>query len=66
MENIVVTVKGGNIEKALRELKRKYTAQGITEELRERSQYTKPSVRRRNVVKSAAYKQKKKSALDKD
>jgi small subunit ribosomal protein S21 len=66
MENIVVTVKGGNIEKALRELKRKYTAQGITEELRERSQYTKPSVKRRNVIKSAAYKQKKKSAFDKD
>ena len=65
MENIYIAVKG-NLERALKELKRKYQAQGITEELRERSQYTKPSVKRRDVVKDAIHRQKKKSSFDKD
>ena len=64
MENIIVNVKGGNLEKALKELKRKYQTQGITEELRERSQYTKPSVKRRTTIKNAIFRQKKRSEQD--
>ena len=46
-----VAVKNGNVEKALRNLKRKMKDRLL--ELRDRQQYTKPS-QRRNEAKQAA------------
>lgn len=63
-ERIVVKVEG-NIEKALRQLKRKFVTQKIVEELRERSEYVKPSVKRRTQIKDAIYRQKKRIESEK-
>lgn len=64
-ERIVIKVEG-NIEKALRQWKRKFVTQKIVEELRDRSEYVKPSVRRRTEIKDAAYRQKKRTESEKD
>lgn len=64
-ERIVVKVEG-NIEKALRQWKRKFVTQKIVEELRDRSEYVKPSVRRRTEIKDAAYRQKKRTESERD
>ena len=56
---LVVDVrKTGSIEKSLKELKKKFGNTGIAQELRERKEYTKPSVIRRRVIKKAEYMQK--------
>ena len=53
---LIVDLKGGmSIEKALKELKRKYTKTKLVNELRERKEFTKKSVKRRNVVNKAKY-----------
>ena len=65
-ERIVVKVDGGNIEKALRQWKRKFITQKVVEELRERTEYVKPSVRSRTEIKDAAYRQKKRTESEKD
>ena len=64
-ERIVIKVDG-NIEKALKQLKRKFTNQKVVEELRERTEFTKPSVRRRTEIKDAVYRQKKRTESEKD
>ena len=48
-----VTVKDGNVEKALRKFKKKITDSGLLIELRERETYEKPTTRRKRK-KSAA------------
>ena len=56
---IVVQVKDGeNIERALKKFKRKFEKTGVIKELRERQAYTKPSMKRREEMKKAVYKQK--------
>jgi small subunit ribosomal protein S21 len=56
---IVVQVKDGeNIERALKKFKRKFEKTGVIKELRERQAYTKPSMKRREEMKRAIYKQK--------
>ena len=53
---IVIPVKEGeNIERALKRFKRKFEKTGVIKEIRDRQKYTKPSVKRREVVKKAAY-----------
>jgi len=53
---IVIPVKEGeNIERALKRFKRKFEKTGVMKELRERQKYTKPSERRREEIKKAAY-----------
>jgi small subunit ribosomal protein S21 len=53
---IVIPVKEGeNIERALKRFKRKFEKTGVIKELRERQKFTKPSIRRREEVKKAAY-----------
>lgn len=53
---IIVPVKEGeNIERALKKFKRKFEKTGIIKELRDRQEFTKPSVRRREQVKKAIY-----------
>jgi small subunit ribosomal protein S21 len=47
-----------NIDKALKKYKKKFEKAKILLQLRERQSYTKPSVRRRNQVLKAVYKQK--------
>jgi len=47
----------GNIEKALKELKRKVSKTKQLQTLRDRKEFTKPSVKKREIIKKAAYKQ---------
>ena len=44
---LIVSVKGGNIEWALKEYKRKVQSTKQIEELRDRKNFTKPSVKKR-------------------
>ncbi|MBZ4676012.1 MAG: ribosomal protein [Anaerophaga sp.] len=56
---IVVPVKEGeNIERALKKFKRKFEKTGTMREIRNRQAFIKPSVRRREKIKKAAYIQK--------
>ena len=56
---IVDASKHKNIESALKEYKNKHAKIGIAQELRERQTYVKPSVKRRDEVMSAIYKESK-------
>ncbi len=47
-----------NIDKALKKYKKKYEKSKVLLQLRERQSFTKPSVRRRNQILKAVYKQK--------
>lgn len=53
----IIVKEGENIDRALKRYKRKYRNVKILQELRERKQYTKPSVARRAEIKKAAYKE---------
>ncbi|MCC6690726.1 MAG: 30S ribosomal protein S21 [Bacteroidia bacterium] len=56
---LIVQVKEGeSIEKALKKFKKKFEKTGVVKELRERQKFTKKSVRRRQEVIHARYKQK--------
>ena len=53
---IVVQIKEGeNIEKALKKFKRKFEKTGVVKELRNRQQFTKPSVLKRQQKIYAIY-----------
>jgi small subunit ribosomal protein S21 len=55
---IIVNVKENeSIDKALKRFKKKFEKTGVLKELRSRTFFEKPSVRRRNTVLKAAYKQ---------
>lgn len=45
------------IDKALKKYKKKFEKTGVVKELRERQQFTKPSVKRRKQIIKARYKQ---------
>ena len=47
-----------NLDKALKKYKKKYEKSKILLQLRERQTFTKPSVKRRNQILKAVYKQK--------
>ena len=56
---LIVNIKENeSIDKALKRFKKKFEKTGVLKELRERTSFTKPSVRRRNEVIRAAYRQK--------
>jgi small subunit ribosomal protein S21 len=56
---LIVQVKEGDtIEKALKKFKKKFEKTGVVKQLRARKQFTKPSVRRREEIIKAVYKQK--------
>ena len=56
---IVINVKENeSIDKALKRFKKKFEKTGALRELRSRQHFTKPSVKRREEVIKAAYKQK--------
>jgi small subunit ribosomal protein S21 len=50
-----IEVQDGNVEKALRKLKKRITDSGLLIELRERETYTKPTVRKK-IAKALAKK----------
>lgn len=56
---IIVQVKEGeSIDKALKKFKKKFEKTGIVKELRERQKFTKPSVKRREQIIKAVYREK--------
>jgi len=55
---IIVPIKEGeNIERALKKFKRKFEKTGIVRELRSRQTFVKKSVKQRESLKRAIYKQ---------
>ena len=56
---LIVQIKEGDtVEKALKKYKKKFEKTGVVKQLRARKQFTKPSVRRREEIIKAVYKQK--------
>jgi len=56
---LIVKVQKNNIERALKEMKRKVINTQILKECRERKHFTKPSIVRRDEIQKASYVQKK-------
>ncbi len=53
---LIVPIKEGeNIERALKRYKRKFVNTRTMNQLRERQQFTKPSVRKRSQIQKAQY-----------
>lgn len=52
---LIIDVKKGNIEKALKMLKRKVIRTRLLKEVRERKQHVKPSVKKRLQKQKAVY-----------
>ncbi len=62
---IIVEVRDNEpIDRALKKYKIKYNRAGIMRELRDRQQYTKPSVRRRNERLKAVYRQQRQAETE--
>ncbi len=56
---IIIPLKEGeNIDRALKRFKRKFEKTGVIKELRERKAYKKPSVKNRETIIKAVYRQK--------
>ena len=60
--SILVTVRNGNLEQAMRALKKKVAKEGLVKEIRQRQYYEKPSDKRirKNKEMAAAWKKKQK------
>jgi small subunit ribosomal protein S21 len=59
---LIINVKENeSIDKALKRFKKKFEKTGILKELRARTAFEKPSVRRRNEIIHAAYRERMKS-----
>jgi len=58
-----VLVNDGNVEKALRKLKKKVTESGLLQELRDRQEFVKPTIKRK-IAKSQAVRRWKKHLRD--
>jgi small subunit ribosomal protein S21 len=52
---LIIDAQNGGIEKALKVLKRKFSQTGVVRELRERKEFKKPSVRRREEIQKAIH-----------
>ncbi|MBT8326855.1 MAG: 30S ribosomal protein S21 [Bacteroidia bacterium] len=50
------------IDKALKKYKKKFEKTGVIKQLRERQQFTKPSIKRRKQVIKAKYKEQQNSS----
>ena len=61
---LIVQIKDKNIEGALKVLKNKVQKTKMVQQLRERQEYVKPSVRRRGEILKAKYAQKKRESLE--
>lgn len=63
---IIVPVKEGeSIDRALKKYKRKFEKTGVIKELRERQQFTKPSIIKRHQKLKAIYIQQLRAESDK-
>lgn len=51
-----------SIDKALKKYKKKFEKTGVIKQLRERQQFTKPSIKRRKLVIKAKYKEQQNSS----
>ena len=60
---IEVQVRGNNVEKAMRVLKKKLMKDGLMKELRERQYYEKPSLKRQRKLKENIRRCKKEQKL---
>ena len=60
---IEVTVRNGNVEKAMRVLKKKLLKDGMMRELKERQYYQKPSHVKREAKKQSISRHKKEQKL---
>lgn len=59
---LIVNVKENeSIDKALKRFKKKFEKTGVLKELRARTSFEKPSVRRRNEIIRAAYRERQKT-----
>lgn len=55
---LIIDIRDGeNIDKALKRYKRKFQNAGIMRQLRERREFVKPSVKRRDAILKAVYKE---------
>lgn len=60
---LIIPIKEGeNIERALKKYKKKFERTGVLRELRDRQQFTKPSVTNRQMKLKAAYREKMRHA----
>jgi len=60
---LIIPVKEGeNIERAIKKYKKKFEKTKVMRELRERKQFTKPSISKRQEKIRASYKQRMQSA----
>jgi small subunit ribosomal protein S21 len=58
-ENMKVVVQDNQIEKAIRDLKKKLTKEGFFSEIKERRFYDKPSVQKKKKMAKAAKRRRK-------
>jgi small subunit ribosomal protein S21 len=63
---MLIVKVNGNIEKALKALKNKVIKTQQVQELQQRTEYVKPSVKRRMEIKDAAYRQKKRTEAERE
>ena len=61
---LIIPVVKGNINKALKQFKRKFKQTGILKEVRERKNHIKPTTKRRKQKEKAILKQKYKNEND--
>lgn len=62
---LIIDVKNGeSIDQALKRFKRKFQQTQIIKELRNRKEFTKPSVKRRSEYLKAVYKNQKQKAAE--
>ena len=61
---LIIPVQKDNINKALKIFKRKFKKTGILKEIRERKQFTKPSLKRKLAKEKSILKQKYKEEND--
>ncbi|NIP32191.1 MAG: 30S ribosomal protein S21 [Candidatus Dadabacteria bacterium] len=59
---LIVKVKKGNIERALKEFKGKYIKTKVAKECRNRQEYKKKSVKNREIKNKAIYNEKKRNS----
>lgn len=63
INRVSVKVKNGNVNKALSIFKKKVATSGVIQEFKERQEYVKPSLQRREKLKKAKREQKRKDKL---
>jgi small subunit ribosomal protein S21 len=56
---LIIPIKNGNIETALKKFKSKIIKTKLITQLQERKTYTKPSDEKRELIKNAIYKESK-------